>query len=437
MPHFSRLMLGVVTTFFYVTAVHAADLAPKIDTGNTAWLLLSAALVMLMTPGLAFFYGGMVAHKNVVSTLLQNYVSLAIVGILWVVVGYSLVFTESTPFIGGLSNYMLHGLETTNYMLGDVDTGIPNLAYVAFQMMFAIITPALITGAFAERVNFKAWLAIMLVWSLVVYMPVAHWVWGPHGWIANKGGLDFAGGLVVHITAGFSALACGFLFGRRSDNSSRTPNDVPMVMLGAALLWFGWFGFNAGSAIISGALASYAFINTFLAAAAAFIAWMLLDWCVEGKPTAVGSSIGLVVGLVAITPAAGYVTIASSLVIGAVASFVCFFTGRAVKKITHLDDALDVFACHGIGGVCGAILTGLYASKRVNPTIAIEGYFVSGETGTFIANLVSVVAIAAYSFVATFIIVRLVGIFIPIRVGTDAEGHGLDSALHGEYANSR
>ena len=426
----------IMVTLLAVPAF-AAEAAPKVDTGNTAWLLLSSALVMLMTPGLAFFYGGMVSHKNVVSTLLQNYVALAIMGILWVVVGYSLVFTEHSPFIGGLSQYMLHGLEKTNFLLGDEDTGIPSLAYAAFQMMFAIITPALITGAFAERVNFKAWLLIMLIWSLAVYMPVAHWVWGPKGWIANMGGLDFAGGLVVHITAGFSALACGFLFGRRSATSSRQPHDVPMIMLGAALLWFGWFGFNAGSALTSGALASYAFINTFLAAAAGFIAWMLLDWGVEGKPTAVGSSIGLVVGLVAITPGAGYVTISSSLIIGAAASFICFFVSREVKKITHLDDALDVFSCHGIGGVCGAILTGLYASKDVNSGIAIEGYFVSGEMGTFIANVQSVLAVAVYSFVATVIIVKLVGLFIPIRVGTDAEGHGLDSSLHGEYATHK
>lgn len=408
----------------------AEDVAPKADTGNTTWLLLSAALVMLMTPGLAFFYGGMVHRKNVVSTLLQNYVALAIVGVAWVVIGYSLVFTEGSGYLGGTSNMMLKGLETTFYG----DTGIPNLAYVAFQMMFAIITPALITGAFAERVNFKAWLIIMLLWSMIVYVPVAHWVWGPGGWIAAKGALDFAGGLVVHITAGFSALACAFLFGKRNEKNAPTPNDVPMIMLGAALLWFGWFGFNAGSAITSGALASFAFMNTFLGAAAAFLAWMCLDWAIHGKPTAVGSSIGIVVGLVAITPAAGYVGISASLIIGAVAAVVCFFTARAVKKITHLDDSLDVFACHGIGGVCGAIMTGLYASKAVNPAVSVQGLLVSGEQGLFMANMLAVVVVACFSFVATMIIVKVVGIFVPIRVGTDAEGHGLDSSLHGEYA---
>ena len=408
----------------------AADAVPKVDTGNTAWLLISAALVMLMTPGLAFFYGGMVHRKNVVSTLLQNYVALAIVGIAWVVVGYSLVFTEGSALIGGTSQAMLRGLETTFYG----ETGIPSLAFVAFQMMFAIITPALITGAFAERVNFKAWLVIMLTWSLLVYVPVAHWVWGPDGWILKSGGLDFAGGLVVHITAGFSALACAFLFGRRKVDAAPTPNDVPMIMLGAGLLWFGWFGFNAGSAITSGSLAAFAFMNTFLGAAAAFLVWMLLDWNVHGKPTAVGSSIGIVVGLVAITPAAGFVTIPSALIIGSVAAVVCFFVAGAVKKITRLDDSLDVFACHGVGAVVGAIMTGLYADKSVNSAVTVEGYFVSGETGLFAANLAGVVAVALFAFIATIVIVKLVGLFIPIRVGTDAEGHGLDSSQHGEFA---
>ncbi len=417
--------------------VFAADpVMPKVDSGNTAWLLLSAALVMLMTPGLAFFYGGMVHRKNVVSTLLQNYVALAIVGIAWIVVGYTLVFTSGSGLLGGTDALMLKGLDLVNYKSGDTDTGIPMLAFVAFQMMFAIITPALITGAFAERVNFKAWLIIMLLWSLFIYVPVAHWVWGPDGWIAANGGLDFAGGLVVHITAGVSALACGLLFGRRtSDGTPSTPNDVPMVMLGAALLWFGWFGFNAGSAITSGALAAYAFMNTFLAAAAAFLAWMFVEWAVHGKPTAVGSSVGLVVGLVAITPAAGYVTISSSLLIGVVAAVICFFAAGLVKKITHLDDSLDVFACHGVGGMCGAVMTGMFASHAVNPgSVTVQGLLVSGETGLFIANCVGVVAVSAFSFIGTIIIVKVVNIFVPIRVGTDAEGHGLDTAVHGESA---
>jgi Amt family ammonium transporter len=402
--------------------------APVLNEGNTAWLLVCSALVMLMTPGLAFFYAGMVHRKNVVSTLLQNYVSLALVGIIWVVAGYSLVFSEHNAFIGGFDFVMLKGVAEQFYG----DTGVPLMAFMAFQMMFAIITPALITGAFAERVNFKAWLFIMMLWSVAVYLPVAHWVWGPGGWIAKAGALDFAGGLVVHITAGISGLASGLLFGRRADRGPIRPNDVTLIMLGAALLWFGWFGFNAGSAITSGALASYAFVNTFVGGASAFIAWMVLEWLHHGKPTAVGSAVGIVVGLVAITPAAGYVTVQSALIIGAAAALIAYFASYKVKQITHLDDALDVFSCHGIGGIVGAILTGVYATKEVNPGIEHEGWLVSGDSTLFMANLSGVLAVSVYAFVATIIIVKLVNIFIPIRVSADVEGAGLDEGMHGE-----
>jgi len=407
-----------------------ADTVPE-NSGNTSWLLVSAALVMLMTPGLAFFYGGMVSRKNVVSTLLQNYVALAVVGLLWVVVGYSLVFTEGNPFIGGFDQVMLAGLDTQYYG----ETGVPYMAFMAFQMMFAIITPALITGSFAERVNFKAWLFIMAIWSLIVYAPVAHWVWGPGGWIFDKGGLDFAGGLVVHITAGVSGLVAAFMFGKRSTKDAPSaPNDVPMIMLGAALLWFGWFGFNAGSAITAGSLASYAFVNTFVGGAAAFLAWMLVDWIVDGKPSAVGGAIGIVVGLVAITPAAGFVTVSSAIIITVTAGIICNFAAKALKKATHLDDALDVFACHGIGGIIGAVMTGMFATKAVNSSIAVEGIVVSGETDLFIANCIGVVAVVAYSLVVTVIIIKVVGCFLPVRVSEDAEGEGLDQAQHGEFA---
>jgi Amt family ammonium transporter len=409
------------------SVAHAAP-APAVDTGNTAWLLLCSALVMLMTPGLAFFYAGMVHRKNVVSTLLQNYVALSLVGLVWVIAGYSLVFSEGSAFIGTFEFAMLEGMATQMYG----ETGIPLMAFMAFQMMFAIITPALITGAFAERVNFKAWLFIMILWSVVVYLPVAHWVWGPGGWIAADGGLDFAGGLVVHITAGFSGLASGLLFGRRANRGHIRPNDVTLIMLGAALLWFGWFGFNAGSAITTGSLASYAFVNTFVAGAAAFIAWMVLEWLVEGKPTAVGSAVGIVVGLVAITPAAGYVTVQSAIIIGVVGTLVAFFATQKIRKITHLDDALDVFGCHGIGGVVGAILTGVYATKEVNPGISNEGWLISGDSTLFIANLTAVGVVALYAFIATIIIVKFVNLFIPIRVSAEMESHGLDAGIHGE-----
>ncbi len=426
-----RIGLAALALMSMAAPAFAAEVAPQVvDTGNTTWLLVSAALVMLMTPGLAFFYGGMVSRKNVVSTLLQNYVALAIVGLLWIVVGYSLAFGEGGAFLGGFDMVMLKGVADQFYGT----TGIPLLAFVAFQMMFAIITPALITGAFAERVHFKAWVFIMIAWSLLVYVPVAHWVWGPSGWILEKGALDFAGGLVVHITAGFSGLAAALIFGKRNLTGESPPNDVPMIMLGAALLWFGWFGFNAGSAITSGALASYAFINTFIGAAAAFLTWMVIDWIVSGKPSAVGSSIGLVVGLVAITPAAGFVDIQAAFIVGIVAAIISNFGIKALNRITHLDDALDVFACHGIGGVVGALLTGLYASKLVNPSITNEGWLISGDPTLFKANLIGVVAVAGFSLVATFLIIKIVGIFTPIRVAGDVEGKGLDSTIHGEFA---
>ena len=402
--------------------------APVIDSGNTAWLLVSSALVMLMTPGLAFFYAGMVSRKNVVSTLLQNFVALAVVGLIWVVVGYSLVFTESSSFIGGLSNAMLDGLQNTIYAGGNV----PNYAFVAFQMMFAIITPALITGAIAERVRFAPWLWVMGLWSLIVYVPVAHWVWGPHGWLADLGGLDFAGGLVVHMTAGCSAFVAAILYGRRNNVTNVAPNDVSMIMLGAALLWFGWFGFNAGSAITSGLLAAQAFMTTFVGAAAAFLAWMAVDWIRTGKPTATGSAIGLVVGLVCITPAAGFVTVTAAIIMCVVAGVVCNLAAVALKRWSRMDDTLDVFACHGIGGMIGAILTGCFASTAVNPAVTNQGFFIDGTTKLLMANLTGVVAVFCYSMIGTFVIIKLVGAVMKIRIEGSDEVAGLDHAMHGE-----
>lgn len=425
-----RKLLSLSIPLLMLSSPAFAQDAAATDSGNTTWLLISAALVMLMTPGLAFFYGGMVSHKNVVSTLLQNYVALALVGLLWVAVGYSLAFSEGSAFIGGLDNAMLEGLVNTTYG----ETGIPYIAFAVFQMMFAIITPALITGAFAERVSFKAWLLVMIAWSLVVYVPVAHWVWGAGGWIAAKGGLDFAGGLVVHITAGFSGLVAALVWGKRSNGHGEHPYDVPMVMLGAALLWFGWFGFNAGSALTSGALAAYAFLNTFVAGAAAFLAWILVDWVRNGKPSAIGASIGIVAGLVAITPAAGFVTVSAAMLIGVVAAIVCNYVACFMKKATHLDDALDVFACHGVGGVVGSILTGVFATKAVNPDISVEGIAISGETSLFMANLIGVVAVAGFALVMTYVIIKAVNLFTPIRVSGDIEDAGLDHATHGEHA---
>lgn len=424
------LAIGLLPFSAYADGVEVS--APQIDTGNTAWLLVSAALVMLMTPGLAFFYAGMVSKKNVVSTLLQNYVALALVGLIWVIVGYSLVFSEKFSIIGSFDFLMLKGVSGTLY----AGANVPTMAYMAFQMMFAIITPALITGAFAERVKFKAWLFIMALWSLLVYVPVAHWVWGPKGWILELGGLDFAGGLVVHITAGFSGLVAALLFGKRYRPSHTLPNDVTMIMLGAALLWFGWFGFNAGSAITSGALASHAFVLTFVGGATSFIAWMLTDWFITGKPSAIGSVTGIVVGLVCITPAAGFVELDAALIMCTIAGVICNVASREIKKISLLDDALDVFTCHGIGAVIGSIMTGAYASKAVNDAVAVQGILVSGETKTFIANVIGVIAVASYSMVATYIIIKVVNLFTPIRASIEEQDNGLDSSMHGEKAKA-
>lgn len=403
--------------------------APVFNAGNTAWVLAASALVMLMTPGLAFFYAGMVARKNVVSTLLQNYAALAVVGLLWIICGYSLVFTPGNNFIGDFSAVMLTGLSGTLFEA----TSIPMLAFVAFQMMFAIITPALITGAFAERVRFRPWLFIMGLWSLLVYVPVAHWVWGG-GFLADLGALDFAGGFVVHITAGFSALVIAFLYGKRTSGGAAQPNDIPMVMLGAALLWFGWFGFNAGSSLAADGLAAHAFMTTFIGAAGAMIAWMCVDWIRDGKPTAIGGAIGLVAGLVAVTPGAGFVDINSAFIIAITAGIVCNLVAKAVKQLSHMDDALDVFACHAVGGVVGSILTGVFASSVVNPAVINQGIAIDGTTALFSANMIATAVVAGYSMIMTFVIVQVVKLFMPIRATVEEETIGLDHTMHGEVS---
>lgn len=414
-----------------ISPAMAQTVSSEIDTGNTAWLLISAALVMLMTPGLAFFYAGMVNRKNVVSTLLQNYVALAIVGLIWVTVGYSLAFGEGNAWIGGFEFVMLKGMN--GQVFGD--TGVPLYAFVAFQMMFAAITPALITGAMAERVHFAAWVVMLGLWSLCVYVPVAHWVWGPGGWIAADGGLDFAGGLVVHITAGIAGLVSAVMFGRRvnADKINR-PNDISMIMLGGALLWFGWFGFNAGSAISAGHLAAHSFLVTYIGAAAAFIAWMSVDWIKHKKPSATGATIGLVVGLVTITPAAGYVSIQSSIIMCAIAGVFCNLFAHFIKSKTRLDDTLDVFACHGVGGILGAIMTGMFAETAINSAVTVQGLLISGETGLFFANIKGVIAVCVYTAVVTYALIKLVNCVTPIRLSREEEEKGLDVVVHGEIS---
>ncbi len=431
-------LMGMFAAFHPDVALASSTL-PEISAGNTAWVLVASALVMLMTPGLAFFYAGMVKRKNVVSTLFKNYSALAVVGILWAVVGYSLSFGPGSSFVGSPQPYfMLENVGTDSFVLNGSTYDIPHLAFVLFQMMFAIITPALIIGSLVERVNFKAWLVVMALWSLLVYAPIAHWVWGEGGWIFTSGGLDFAGGLVVHISSGVSALVAALLFGRRvHGHEVSRPNDVSMVLLGAALLWFGWFGFNAGSALAANGLAAQAFATTFLAAAAAFLSWMAYDWVANGKPSAVGSAVGLVAGLVAITPAAGFVSISSSILIGLVAGIVCNAASRMIKRATHLDDALDVFGCHGVGGFVGTIMTGLLASSKVNSAVTNQGFLIDGTTKLLTANFIAAAVVILYAVIMTFILIRFVGMFINLRVSEAEELAGLDDSQHGEFSRYR
>ncbi len=403
-----------------------------VNSGDTAWILISSALVLLMTPGLALFYAGMVRSKNVVSTLLKNIGALGLIGVLWAIIGYSLAFGSSFKgVIGSLQFALLKTVgQTPN---ADYAATIPHIAFVMFQCMFAVITPAIITGAIVERIRFKSWLTIMVLWSLFVYVPVAHWVWGTGGWIRSLGALDFAGGLVVHMTAGYSALVMARLLGRRIDTSaekSHAPHDIGMVVLGTALLFFGWFGFNAGSALAANGLAAQAFATTFFAGAAGMVSWLLAEWSQKGKPSAVGACIGAVAGLVAITPAAGFVTVGSALLIGLFTGAICQRTVSMIKTKFALDDSLDVFGCHGVGGTLGTIFTAVFADKSVNASGA-DGLML-GNYKLLESHLISSIVVIAYSMTVTAVIVALVRNFGPIRVDEKDESLGLDLSQHGE-----
>lgn len=417
-----------------VTASPAAAVS-KIDSGDTAWVLISAALVLLMTPGLAFFYSGMVRVKNVLATLFQNFAALGAVGFVWGAVGYSLAFSgKGSPLIGDLSWVFLNGVgQEANT---DYAATIPHIAFMLFQCMFAVITPALITGAIAERLSFKAWVAVLALWSLFVYSPVAHWVWAVGGWIRELGGLDFAGGLVVHMTAGYSALALAILLGKRKDFGvgEFRPYDSSYVMIGTGLLWFGWFGFNGGSALAANGLAAHACATTFFAAATAGITWAIMDTISRGKPSAIGGSVGVVAGLVAITPAAGFVPLWASFVIGGVTGIICNKAAVIVREHLKLDDSLDVFACHGLGGTIGALLTGVFASKAVNPAGADGLWY--GSAAVLKANIYGSVAVIVYSVVMSLVIYKLVSWVEPMRVSDEHEDEGLDATQHGEVINS-
>jgi ammonium transporter, Amt family len=403
-----------------------------INSGDTAWVLISSALVLLMTPGLAFFYGGMVRRKNVLSVLMQCFVIMCVLSLQWVLFGYSLSFHPSNGFWGGFGWLGLHGVGLEPY--ADYAGTIPHQAFMIFQAMFAIITPALIIGAFAERMKFAAFLLFTVLWATFVYNPLCHWVWGLGGWLRNYGALDFAGGTVVHINAGIAALVTALVIGKRKnlEKNVPSPHNLPFVVLGTGLLWFGWFGFNAGSALAANGLAVNAFVVTNTAAAAAGLSWALMEWMRNGKPTIFGLCSGSVAGLVAITPAAGYVGVIPAIIIGLLVSLFCFAAVSVIKPKLGYDDSLDAFGVHCVGGIWGALATGLFASKAVNPAGA-DGLFY-GNPHQFIIQLFTVAVTIVYAGVVTFVIYKVVDFIIGVRVDEKAESVGLDLTQHRERA---
>ncbi len=411
-------------------ALPAQPASPKIDSGDTAFVLLSAALVMLMTPGLALFYGGMVRGKNVLGTIMQSFVAIAIVSVQWILFGYSLAFG---PDVGGIiGNLSWIGLNGVGLVPNpDYAPTVPHIAFMIYQAMFAVITPALITGAFAERMKFSAFFMFILVWSTVVYDPIAHWVWGNGGWLKNMGVLDFAGGLVVHLSSGISALAAAVIIGKRKGymQEAIVPHNLPMTVLGAGLLWFGWFGFNAGSALSSGALSAMAFVVTHTSAVAATLIWVIIEWLHRGRPTMFGAATGSIAGLATITPASGFVGPMSALIIGVVAGSLCYLSLNMKNRFGY-DDSLDAFGVHGIGGMAGVLCTGLFAQKLINPTGA-DGLFF-GNYKMFVSQAIAVLVIAAYSFIMATIILKLLDRFVGLRVNEESEVTGLDISQHGE-----
>ncbi|MFW2504061.1 ammonium transporter [Clostridium diolis] len=405
----------------------------EINLGDCSFILICSALVLLMTPGLAFFYGGMVRRKNVLNTLMSSFFVCGLASIMWVIVGYSLSFgNDFHGIIGGLNFLGFNGVgaEPSAYA-----PTIPQELFAAFQMMFAIITPALITGALVERMKFSALFIFVAIWSLLVYYPMAHMVWGAGGLISSLGAVDFAGGNVVHISSGISGLVACIMLGKRRGHGimAYRPHNIPFVVLGVALLWFGWFGFNAGSALGAGPLAVHAFMTTNTAAAAAMLSWMLIEKVKHGKPTLLGAATGAVLGLVAITPGAGFVPLWSSIIIGIAVSPICFFFVEKVKAKFGYDDALDAFGCHGIGGIWGGIATGIFGQTAINPVAQWNGLFY-GDVKLFIAQIMSIVITIIFAGGMTFLIIKVMKMFMDIRVDSSEEADGLDVAEHGESA---
>jgi len=409
----------------------------SVNSGDTAWMMVATGLVMLMTPALGFFYGGLVRRKNIASTIVQCFAIFAVVSLVWTLWGYSLAFgTSINGYIGNLDKVLLNNVGVMTPTAEKFGApGITEMLYYAFQLMFAAITPALIVGAFAERIKFRSLLIFVVLWSTVVYAPIAHWVWNPNGWIHTLGAIDFAGGTVVHTAAGLSALAAAIVLGPRLNREKidGKPSNVPYVILGAALLWFGWFGFNAGSALSASPLAVSAFVVTNLAAAAATVGWAVTETMTRGKPSATGMAIGSVCGLVAITPASGYVTPPAAIIIGLVAGVLCNLISRWRAR-TRLDDTLDVFACHGVGGIWGSLATGLFATTAVNAAGA-NGLFY-GNPGQLLVQTEAVLVVVVFAFVGTFVLLKIVNAFSKLRVTSEEEEQGLDLSQDGEEAFS-
>lgn len=427
---FALLMVVLVLSFIFPGNPTQSAPTEGISFPDTAWMLTSTALVLIMTPGLAFFYGGMVNKKNVISTMLQSFICMSVISVLWVVLGFSFAFGDS---IGGII-----GSPSTFFMMKGVLEGnpwelaptIPLVLFAMYQLKFAIITPALITGAFAERIRFTSYILFIVLFSLFIYCPLAHATWHPEGILAKMGVLDFAGGTVVHMSAGWAALA-GALYMRKRSDAAHSPARITYVLLGTGLLWFGWFGFNAGSAFGANALAATALATTSAASGAAAFAWIIFDAIRGKKPSAMGTCIGAVVGLVAITPAAGFVTIPHALAIGIISSIISNLMVELRTKRTTIDDTLDVFPCHGVGGIVGMILTGVFASKGVNPNIAENG-LIYGETGLFNAHMIALVGVSLFAFFGTLLLLKITDLITPLRVTEEEEAEGLDMSQHGE-----
>jgi ammonium transporter, Amt family len=424
------LLAGFLTLVAHSERATADAASPKLDQADTAWVSIAAALVMLMTPALGFFYGGLVRQKNVVSTIMQCLIIFAISTIVWTLLGYSLAFAPGNGFIGGLKHVLLHGVGSAPNET--YAATIPGSLFYFFQLKFAAITPALIIGAFAERIRFRSLIVFIILWTIFVYAPAAHWVWGEGGWLRNLGALDFAGGTVVHVLAGVSALGSAMVIGRRNKiHHAARPSNVPFVILGAALLWFGWFGFNAGSALAINGIAVTALITTNIAAAFASLSWMTVDWVLWGKPSATGAATGAVCGLVAITPAAGYVDSLAAIIIGLLVGMICNFLVVLMDR-TGLDDTLDVFACHGMGGVFGAIVTGFFAQKAINPAGA-DGWLY-GNPKQILIQIAAVAATAIWGFVVSIVLLKIIDWTMGLRVTPEEEEMGLDLSQHGESA---